>query len=66
MKEEKGSITVFLSLILVLLFSFLLTALETARITGATAYISMIAQLSGESLLAHYYSPLLFFVNRII
>lgn len=58
MKKEKGSITVFLSLILVLLFSFLLTALETARITGAKAYISMISQLSGESLLAHYYSPL--------
>lgn len=58
MKKEKGSITVFLSLILVLLFSFLLTALEAARITGATAYISMISKLSGESLLAHYYFPL--------
>ena len=58
MKDEKGSITVFLSLILVLLFSFILTALESARITGATAYLSMLSQLSADPLFAHYYVPL--------
>ena len=55
---KKGSITVFLSLILVLIFSFLLTTLEGARIRGATAYASMIADLAGDSFLAGYYYPL--------
>ena len=48
----------FLSLILVLLFSFLLTTLEAARIRGATAYVSMITDLAGDSVLASYYYPL--------
>ena len=55
---KKGSITVFLSLILVLVFSFLLTTLEAARIRGATAYVSMITDLAGDSFLAGYYYPL--------
>lgn len=55
---KKGSITVFLSLILVLLFSFLMTTLEAARIRGATAYLSMLSELSGDSFLAAYYYPL--------
>lgn len=55
---KKGSITVFLSLILVLLFSFLLTTLEGARIRGATAYLSMVSELAGDSFLASYYYPL--------
>ncbi len=56
--KEKGTITVFLSLILVLLFSFLMTALEAARIQGAAAYVSMVSRLSGDSFLAGYYYPL--------
>lgn len=55
---KKGSITVFLSLILVLLLSFLLTTLEAARIRGATAYASMLSELAGDSFLASYYYPL--------
>lgn len=55
---KKGSITVYLSLILVLLFSFILTTLEAARIRGATAYASMITELAGDSALAAYYYPL--------
>ncbi len=55
---KKGSITVFLSLVLVLLFSFLLTTVEAARIRGATAYASMVTELAGDSLLASYYYPL--------
>ncbi len=58
MRRQKGSITVFLSLVLVLLFSFVLTTLEAARITGATAYLSMISKISSDSFFAHYYSPL--------
>ncbi len=48
----------FLSLILVLVFSFLLTTLEAARIRGATAYVSMITDMAGDSFLASYYYPL--------
>ena len=54
MRKQKGSITVFLSLVLVLLFSFILTTLEAARITGATAYLSMISKISSDSFFAHY------------
>ena len=58
MRRQKGSITIFLSLVLVLLFSFILTTLEAARITGATAYISMISKIASDSFFAHYYFPL--------
>ncbi|MBP3570121.1 MAG: hypothetical protein J6K04_13275 [Lachnospiraceae bacterium] len=56
--KQKGSITVFLSLVLLLLFSFILTTLEAARIRGASAYVSMVSELAGESFLASYYYPL--------
>jgi len=49
---------VFLSLVLVLLFSFVMTTLEAARIRGATAYFSMISDMAGDSVLASYYYPL--------
>lgn len=55
---KKASITVFLSLILMLVFSFVLSAIEAARIRGATAYVSMLTSLAGDSLLASYYYPL--------
>ena len=55
---RKGSITVFLSLVLVLLFSFLLTTLEAARLQGAKAYLTMVTDLAGDSFLAGYYYPL--------
>lgn len=47
-----------MSLVLVLLFSFLMTTLEAARIRGATAYLSMLSELAGDSFLATYYYPL--------
>lgn len=56
--KRKGSITVFLSLVLVLLFSFLLSLLEGARIRGASAYVAMVSELAGDSFLASYYYPL--------
>lgn len=55
---KKGSITVFLALILTLLFSFVLTTLEAARIGAANAYVSMLSSISGDSFLASYYFPL--------
>ena len=58
MRKEKGSITVFLSFVLVLLFSFILTTLEATRITGAKAYVAMLSQMTGDSFLATYYYPL--------
>ncbi|MBP3611352.1 MAG: hypothetical protein J6J42_13570 [Lachnospiraceae bacterium] len=57
MKGKKGSITVFLALVFGLLFSMVLTSLEAARIQGATAYVSMLAELAGDSFLASYYYP---------
>lgn len=56
--KQKGSITVFLSLVLVLLSSFIFTSLEAARIVGSRFYLSMLTSLSGESFLASYYYPL--------
>ncbi len=56
--KQKGSITAFLALILTLLFSFVLTTLEAARISAAGSYISMISSMSGDSFLASYYFPL--------
>lgn len=56
--EKRGSITVFLSLILTLLFSFVLTSLEAARLEGARTYLSMLSSLAGDSFLASYYFPL--------
>lgn len=56
--KRKGSITAFLALILTLLFSFILTSLEAARISAAGSYISMLSSMSGDSFLASYYFPL--------
>jgi len=57
--KKKGSITVFLSLILVLLFSLLLTTLEAARVVGGTAYLKMLSAVAADSVCARYYVPLL-------
>ncbi len=56
--KKKGSITVFLAIVFVLLFSFVMTALEGARITGGAAYLKLLAALAGESAKAGYYYPL--------
>lgn len=56
--KQKGSITAFLALILTLLFSFVLTTLEAARISAAGFYVSMLSSMSGDSFLASYYFPL--------
>lgn len=56
--RKKGSITVFLVLILVLLFSLVLTTLEAARIAGGKAYVQMLSVMAGDSARALYYYPL--------
>lgn len=56
--RKRGSITVFLTLILVLLFSLVLTTLEAARIAGGRAYIQMLSVMAGDSARALYYYPL--------
>ena len=56
--RKKGSITVFLTLLLVLLFSLVLTTFEAARITGGRAYIQMISRMAADSAQAQYYYPL--------
>ncbi|MCR5153738.1 MAG: DUF5702 domain-containing protein [Lachnospiraceae bacterium] len=59
MKIENASITTFLSLILLLLFSFVLTSLEAARINASVAYAKMLIRIDEENFKAGYYYPLL-------
>ncbi len=53
-----GSITVFLSFLLIFMVSFIFTTLEGARITASRAQLSMLAELASKSLAAEYYYPL--------
>ena len=54
MKRRKASITVFLSLILMLVLSVVFSFLEAARVCGLEAYAKMDAAQTGNSLLAEY------------
>ncbi len=56
--REQGSITVFLALMLILMTSFVFTALEGARITGAKAQLKMLSRMAADSFSADYYYPL--------
>lgn len=56
--KRKGSITVFLALVLILLFSFVLTTLEAARIAGGKAYVQLVSVMAGDSVKAGYYYPM--------
>ena len=58
MKKTKGSITVFVSMILMLVLSVIFCFLESARVSGLRAYAKMDADLTGDSLLAEYSKPL--------
>lgn len=57
-QEEAGSITVFLSLILLLILSLILTITEGARISSAKAYAGRALSTAMDSVLAQYYGPL--------
>lgn len=57
-RYKEGSITVFLSLILLLVLALIMTTIETARVNAANA-LSLRALLTGlHSVMAEYYKPL--------
>lgn len=57
-RYKEGSITVFLSLILLLVLAIILTTVETARVNAASA-LSLRALITGlDSVMAEYYAPL--------
>ncbi len=55
---NNGSITVYLTLMLLIMLSFVFTALEAARITSAKAYHVMVSEMASESLKGSYFFPL--------
>ena len=57
-QQAKGSITVFLSLILMLIFSLLLTIIEGARVGTAKVYAERALSTAMDSVFAEYYGPL--------
>ncbi|MBP5249321.1 MAG: hypothetical protein J6Z46_04860 [Lachnospiraceae bacterium] len=57
-KPAGGSITVFLTLMLLIMLSFVFTTLEAARITAAKSYLAMLSEMASDSLQGSYYYPL--------
>ncbi|MGB8452709.1 MAG: DUF5702 domain-containing protein [Anaerocolumna sp.] len=57
-REKEGSITVFLSLILLLILAITMTTVEAARVTGAQVYTERALQTAMDSILGEYYLPL--------
>ena len=57
--KEKGSITVYMALCLVIMLSLVLTLLEGARIRGARADADRISHMAAESMFAEYQRELL-------
>ena len=57
-KRKDGSITVFLTLILLLILSLVMTILEGARVSVAQVFAERALITSMDSLLAEYYRPL--------
>lgn len=55
---NNASITVYLSLLLLILLSFLCTSIEAARITAAKGYLVMLAEMASDSLKGTYFYPL--------
>lgn len=56
--KQKGSINVFLTLILSLILSLILVTLEGARISSTKIMVSRASSLALDSLLAEFYKPL--------
>ena len=53
-----GQITVFVSMILMLLFAFLCVLMESARTAGARWYLQMAASSSMDSVFSQYHREL--------
>ncbi|WFR57556.1 DUF5702 domain-containing protein [Anaerocolumna sp. AGMB13025] len=58
-KQKEGSITVFLSLVLLLILAITMTTIEAARVNGAKVYAERALQTAMDSVLSEYYRPLL-------
>ena len=56
--KEEGTITVFLSLILLLILSLLFTMIEGARVNTAKVFAERALTAAMDSTLAEYYGPL--------
>ncbi len=56
--NQKGSITVFLSLVLLLVIAVIMTTIESARVSVGKVYANRALALAMDSILAEYYSPL--------
>lgn len=57
-QKEEGTITVFMSLILILILSLLLTIIEGARVNTTRTFAERALMTATDSLLAEYYKPL--------
>lgn len=57
-KKKEGSITAFLSLILLLILAIVMTTIEAARANGAKVYAKRALQAAMDSVLSEYYLPL--------
>ncbi|MDD5935927.1 MAG: DUF5702 domain-containing protein [Clostridiales bacterium] len=57
-KRESGVITVYLSLILGIILSFIVSTIECARLNAVRTYFNRVLQTSMESSLCDYYLPL--------
>ncbi|MCR5768633.1 MAG: DUF5702 domain-containing protein [Lachnospiraceae bacterium] len=55
---ENGSVTVFLALILLVVFSLIMTSLEAAKSAASRAYAEMLLTCAAESEAADFYRPL--------
>jgi hypothetical protein len=58
LKKEKASITVYLSLILMMLLSLIFTIIEGARVSSAGIFAERALSTATDSVLAEYYGPL--------
>lgn len=57
-RNQKGSITVFLSLILLLVMAVIMTTIESARVNVGKVYANRALALAMDSILAEFYAPL--------
>lgn len=58
LREKEGSITVFLSLVLLLILAVTMTTVEAARVNGANVYTERAFRTAMDSVLSEYYFPL--------
>ena len=57
-RDKSGSITVFLSLVFVVIFSLIMTSLEAAKSAASRSFAEMLLMCAAESKAADFYRPL--------